>query len=120
MNNSPNDNFKVLETKEDEYNLDEIPLDIYPSAERASVIDTRNEEIKASYFTQQPRSQTIGAFQPTQNVPSQFSTNSETQQENYFDCLFELNEPTNVCGGQPNYYATYNRPEVIKNPFDNA
>lgn len=102
----------------DEYNLDEVPLEIYPSNERVSDINPRREEKKNSlYYTEQPRSQTMGgAGNVGQGAQSQFSTNAG---EYHFDDLFDLGGPAKAAE-QPDYYATYAKPENYRNPFDDA
>lgn len=102
----------------DEYNLDDVPLEIYPSNERVSEINFRQEEKKNNaYYTEQPRSQTIGGANGfVQNPQNQFATNAA---EYHFDDLFDLNGPAKPAE-ESNYYATYAKPENYKNPFDDA
>jgi hypothetical protein len=102
----------------DEYNLDDVPLEIYPSNGRVSEINSRREEKKTyPYYTEQPRSQTMGGVGSYgQNPQNQFATNANEYQ---FDDLFNFNEPAQPAG-DANYYATYAKPKNYKNPFDDA
>ena len=102
----------------DEYNLDNISVEIYPSNGRVSEINRHREEKKTCpYYTEQPRSQTMGGLNGyNQNPQNQFATNANEYQ---FDDLFNFNEPVQP-GGDANYYATYAKPENYRNPFDDA
>lgn len=109
-NKDYNENYKPCPTAEtDEYNLDDIELDIYPANKRISEPVCKYEEAKEpSYFNEKPKRQTMNDLNNYRQ--NQCLTTYETQPEVNFDNLFYNEGPSRFNRESPDYYATYNKP----------
>ena len=105
-NKDDNENYKPCPTAEtDEYNLDDIELEIYPANKRISEPVHKYEEAKdPSYFYEKPKRQTMNDLNNYRQ--NQCLTTYATPPEVHFDTLFYHEDPSRFNRESHNNYYT--------------